>query len=809
MLRHYIKIAIRNLARQKVLTGINVVGLSTGIACFSLFLLYAVHEFSYDRFHKNAGRIFRIVEWYQGPDREPNGEASVCTPVGPAMKRDFPDVEYAVRLKKRDCFTKADNKVFHTTIMYADPSFFNVFSFPLLYGNTSSVLKEPNQAVITKEKALLLFGTTNVVGKRLDIKTDSAFEPFTISGIAENVPANSSVKFDVLASFDHIANTPMVVEGMHDWYMTIGMQAFVLLKPGSTLANDANRLALFRKKYLPNEEKEAEADAKKNNKPPSHTSFRLQPIRDIHTNPTIGGGVDPKNIWILITIAAGVLLIACINFTTLAIGRSAGRAKEVGVRKVIGGQRRQLIGQFLSESLILSILSAFAGLILAYLLLPSFNRLSDRQLNFSFSRFPELIWLLTGLTLLTGLLAGSYPALVLSGFRPIEVLKSKIRVGGSNLFTKSLVTLQFVLSIGLIIATVIILQQVSFMRTKNIGFNKENVVMIIANGLNDRKIYPLFKQAAESKNGISGITACEIGLGDNEGLMGSGYENNHGQISGIIEYPVDHNFLPVMSIQLIAGRNFNPAFATDTINSVIVNEAVVHDVLGITPQEAIGKPLKLLRPFPKTKIIIGVTRNINFQQLTMHVSPQLFYQPASLDARRFFVRLQPGDPSHKLADLESIWKKLVPDDPFEYSFVDEKFDSFYKAEERWSTIVAWAGGISVFLACLGLFGLAALAAVNRTKEIGIRKVLGASVTQVAGLLSKGFVRLIFIAVVIASPLAWYFMNDWLQSYAYRIDINWWVFVLAGAFAFLIAVATVSYQAVKAALANPVKSLRTE
>jgi len=809
MIRHYIKIAIRNLAQQKVLTGINVLGLSTGIACFSLFLLYAVHEFSYNRFHKNAGRIYRIVEWYQNPDREPGGEGSVCTPVGPAMKRDFPDVEYAVRLKKRDCFTKADNKIFHTTIMYADPTFFNVFSFPLLYGNISSALKEPNQIVITKDKALQLFGTTNAIGKRLGIKTDSAFEPYTISGIAENMPANSSVTFDVLASFDNIANTRMVVEAMHDWYMTIGMQAFVLLKPGSTLANDANRLAMFRRKYLPNEEKEAEAEAKKNNKPASHTSFRLQPIRDIHTNPTIAGGVDPKNIWILITIAAGVLLIACINFTTLAIGRSAGRAKEVGVRKVIGGQRKQLIWQFLSESLVLSILSALAGLVLAYLLLPSFNRLSDRQLDFSFSRFPELIWLLAGLTLLTGLLAGSYPALVLSGFKPIEVLKSKIRVGGSNLFTKSLVTLQFVLSIGLIIATVIILQQVSFMRTKNIGFNKENVVMINADGQNARKIYPLFKQAAESKNGITGIAACEIGLGDGEGLIGSGYENYHGEISGVIEYPVDHNFLPVMGIQLIAGRNFNPDFTSDAENSVIVNEATVQDVLGMSPQEAVGKPIKLLRPFPKTKTIIGVTRNINFQQLSMRITPQLFYQPASLQPSRFFVKLQPGDPSHQLAALQSIWKKLVPDDPFEYNFLDEKFDSFYKEEERWSTIVGWAGGISVFLACLGLFGLAALAAVNRTKEIGIRKVLGASVTDVASLLSKGFVRLILVAMLIASPLAWYFMNNWLQSYAYRIDINWWVFVLAGSFALLIAVATVSYQAIKAALANPVKSLRTE
>lgn len=333
--------------------------------------------------------------------------------------------------------------------------------------------------------------------------------------------------------------------------------------------------------------------------------------------------------------------------------------------------------------------------------------------------------------------------------------------------------------------------------------------MIKADDLNARKIYPLFKQAAELKNGFSGISACQIGLGADEGLIGMGYENYEGKITGVIEFPVDHNFLPVMGMHLIAGRNFNPAFASDTINSVIVNEAVLHDVLHLTVQEAIGKPFKMLKPFPQSKTIIGVVRNFNFQELSTQVRPQLFYQPASLQPSRFFVRLQPGDPSRKLAALQSIWQKLVPGDPFEYSFLDEKFDSFYKEEERWSTIVGWAGGISVFLACLGLFGLAALTAVNRTKEIGIRKVLGASVTHVAGLLSKGFVKLIVVALLIASPLSWYFMNHWLQSYAYRIDINWWVFVLAGAFALFIAVATVSYQAIKAALSNPVKSLRTE
>lgn len=810
MIKHYIKIAIRNLAQQKVLTGINIFGLSVGIACFSLFLLYSVHEFSYDRFHKNTDRIFRVVEWWHGGDRTPGGAGWSYTPLAAAMKKDFPDVDYAVRLRSTGCFSKADDKVFRSSITFADGDFFNIFSFPLLYGNTATALKDPHHIVVTRDKALQLFGTTNVVGKMVHIKTDSAFEPFIISGVAQNIPANSSVKFEILCNFEYIANTPMVVASSTDWYMTIGIQTYVQLKPGSRLPNEHNRLDLFRKKYYPTEQAEAEKEAKENNKSPLITTFRLQPIRDIHVSKTIEGGVDPKNIWLLVTIAAGVLLIACINFTTLAIGRSAGRAKEVGVRKVIGGLRKQLIGQFISESVILSVLSTVTGLMLAYVLLPFFNRLADRQLTFSFSQYPEMIWLLAGLTLLTGILAGSYPALILSGFKPIEVLKSKIKVGGSNLFTKSLVTLQFVLSIGLIIATVIILQQVSFMRKKNIGINKENVVVVNAEDINSRQLYARFKQATESISGITGVTGSQIGLGSGEGMMGRGYADYHGKVKGVIEYPVDNNFLHVMGVQLIAGRNFNAALASDTISSVIVNEEVVRQVLGITPHEALGKTLKTMKPDnmpPKT--IIGVTRNFNFQELKQRVMPQLFYQPAVFEPYRFFVRVQPGDPARKLAGMQGIWKKLVPDEPFEYNFLDEKFDSFYKEEDRWSGIVGWAGGISIFLACLGLFGLAALAAVNRTKEIGIRKVLGASVTHVAGLLSKDFIKLIVIALLIASPLAWYLMNNWLQSYVWRIDISWWVFALTGAFALFIAVTTISFQAVKAALTNPVKSLRSE
>jgi putative ABC transport system permease protein len=809
MIKHYIKIAVRNLAQQKVLTGINILGLSIGIACFSLFLLYSVHEFGYDRFHTNGDRLYRVVEWWQGEGREPGGSGSVCTPIAPAMKKDFPDVEYAVRLKGSGGFARVDNKVFKTSFKFVDADFFNMFSFPLLYGDKKTALQDAHHIVVTKEKALLLFGTTNVVGKTVDIKTDTAFEPFTISAVAENIPTNSSVRFEILGSFEHISNTPMVRESNNNWNMTIGIEAFVQLKAGSRLASEPNRLALFRKKYYPDEKRPGKKSKKEDKKSETQASFRLQPMRDIHMNPQVEGGGNPKNIWILITIAAAVLLIACINFTTLAIGRSAGRAKEIGVRKVMGSQRKQLIVQFLAESFLLSVLSAVTGIILAYALLPLFNQLADRQLSFSFGRFPELTWLLIGLTLLVALLAGSYPALVLSAFKPVEVLKRKIRIGGSNLFTRSLVTLQFVLSIGLIISTIIILQQVTYMRSINIGLNKEIVVIIKTEQIDIKRIYPVYKQAVESNAGILSVTAGEMGLGSGEGQMGKGYRDYKGERTAVIEYPGDYNFLQTMGMQLVAGRNFDPALASDTMDAIVVNEVLVQNVLGTTNEKALGMQLAAAKGNNKPKTIIGVSRNFNFEDLTHTVRPQLFSRPAQLEPSRIFVRLQAGDPATKLAMLNETWKKLVPDMPFEYSFVDEKFDNFYKGEERWSAIVGWAGGISIFLACLGLFGLAALAAVNRIKEIGIRKVLGATVSQVAGLLSKDFLKLIAIALVIATPLAWYLMNNWLQSYAWRIDIAWWVFALTGLFAILVAVTTVSFQAVKAALANPVKALRNE
>jgi putative ABC transport system permease protein len=812
MIKHYFKIALRNLGRQKVLSFINISGLSIGLACFSLFLLYAVNEFNFDRFHKNSDNIYRVYRWTDAMEgQEAGGDVYMPSPLGPAMKTDLPDVKAYVRFRDAwgKSFIKIDGNVRRMNVSYSDPSIFSIFSFPLKYGTAQGALKELKNVVLTSSKAKELFGLDNVVGRTIEIKIDDEFVPFTVSAVAENIPANSSITFDLLGNFNYMETTSSAKRGVNNWnrssYIT-----YVQLNEGSGLANDVQRLAAFRHKYYPGEEKELKESGFKweGNKPP--VRFGLQPLKAGHTDTKIFGGtieqVNPKTIWILLSIAAGVLLIACINFTTLAIGRSARRAKEVGVRKVIGSERTHLVLQFLAEAVLLSILSLAIGLLLVKILLPFFNQLSGRELRFSFSLYPEMSWMLAGLTLLVGLLAGSYPALILSGFRPIEVLKSKIKVSGSNIFTKSLVTVQFALSIGLIICTMVILQQTKFMTGKYPGFNKENIVVVDASDTKTKEIYPLFKQALVSRTDIAGIASAELSLGEGTGWSRSGFEYN-GNHKDVFEYYIDHEYIPLMGMKILAGRNFDPKFTEDTVTSVIVNEAMVKD-MGWTMENAVGQQIKGYME-TKTPVVIGVVQNFNFRPFKEEVKPQMFHQFADYAPYKFFVRVKPGNPAPALGAMQKAWTGVVTELPFKYNFLDESIDNFYKSERKWSSIIGWAGGISVFLACLGLFGLAALAAINRTKEIGIRKVLGASLPGIVGLLSKDFIKLIVFALIIAAPLAWYFMNKWLQDFAYRISIGWWVFIAAGALAIVVAFVTIGFQAVKAGIANPVKSLRTE
>ncbi|WP_413668088.1 ABC transporter permease [Mucilaginibacter sp. Mucisp86] len=801
MFRNYLKIALRTLAKQKTLSFINIFGLSVGIACFSLFMLYAINEFSFDGFHKNAANTYLVLD-KNGKENIKALAGTIYTPMplGPAMKQELPGVANYVRyIQPYETFIKVKNEARRENIAYADSSFFNVFSFKFKYGNAKSAISGLHSMVLTEETANRLFGKTNAIGQSFQVKIGDVFETFTVTAIAENPPSNSSFQYSMLVNFDCFGNTKSGKMGAHDWWMNIFVTV-VQLKPGSTLANNNKLLANFWHRHFP--------DA-------GSGGYNLMPIKDVHTSPALVGikipPVDPKSIWILLSIAAGVLLIACINFTTLSIGRSANRAKEVGVRKVIGGTKKALVVQFLTESLMLAFFSTLIGLALAYLLLPYFNQLSGRELSFSFVQFPQLTGLIAGLVLIVGLLSGCYPALILSGFNTVDVLKAKIKFGGANFFTKALVTFQFVLSATLIVSAIIITQQLRYMELRNPGFNKQNVLVLQTLGVpNTKHLLPLFKQEMSGYPGVSSLTGADNGLGDHEGTSFTDF-SYQGKPVNTKQFHIDPDYIPTLGMQLLVGRNFNPTIASDTVNAVIINESMMNE-LGWKPENCTGRRLEGYGELSfKNPTVIGVVRDFNYEPLTDRVAPALFHQfKRSGESPNFlYVRLQPGDQSKTLNVVQSAWKKIAPDYPLEYNFLDEDINRFYKAETRLGNIISWVSGIAILLGCLGLLGLSALTVANRTKEIGIRKVLGASVSTIISLISKDFFRLVVLALFISTPITWWLMSKWLQAYAYRITIEWWFFGIGCMAIIFVALLTVCFQAIKAAIGKPVKSLRTE
>lgn len=811
MFKNYLKIAVRSLRKQRMLSSINVLGLSVGLACFSLFMLYALNEFSFDRFHENADRIHRVYRWTEAMfGRDAQADASMPMPLGPAMLADLPDVEAFVRFRGPwgEELVRVNEEISRQQIVYADPNVFDLFSFPLKYGNPATALADPNNLVLTEDLAQSLFGVDNPVGQSIEIQIDDRFQPFTVSAVAKNIPSNSTVSFGILGSFEKLIQSAQGQRSVGEWRRS-SFSTFVLLREGSTLASDADRLLNFRERYYPDTESQLRERGNWTGEGPPVT-YRMQKLSEVHRDTQVRGGfvepVNPRNTWMLLLIAAGILLIACINFTTLAIGRSARRAKEVGVRKVVGSSRGQLALQFFTEALLLSVVSASIGVLLAYIFLPAFNTLSGQTLSFSLSQYPELVWLFLGLTIVVSIIAGCYPSLVLSGFRPIEVLKSTIRVGGANFLTRSLVTIQFALAVGLMVSTIVILQQVQLMQNKNPGFDKEHVVMVDAGGVDTELVYPLFKAALSGRSEISGVSGAELSLGEGGGLSRHAWDYRGDQKSAY-EYFVDEDYMDVMGLQLLAGRNFSDAFADDTVSSVIVNETFVRE-FGWTIDNAVGQ---VLEGYDEgfEPVVIGVLKDFHFQPFREEVKPQLFHQFSDYTPYSFFVRLHAGEPGRALAIVEDTWADLTPEVPFQYRFLDDSLDQFYRAEVRFGRIISWAGGLSIFLSCLGLFGLATLAAANRTKEVGIRKVLGASYASLVGLLSKDYLKLVGVAIAVAVPITLYLMQSWLSNFAFRISLSWWHVVLAGGTLIAVTFLTVAVQSIRAALADPVKSLRYE
>lgn len=814
MFKNYFKTAFRNLQKQKVFALINISGLTIGIACFCLLMLYSYNQLSFDKFNKNANNIYRVYTWWDGRNGQPSFaftgyESLTGVTLGEAMKQQLPDViSYArIQLPFGEILIRTPKKTIRENVTYADASLFSIFSFPIKYGNANTALHDMNDVVLTEAKAKELFGRDDVVGKSLEIQIGIAFEHFKVSAVAKDLPANSSFQFGVLGNFSYVLHNDERKFIIGNNFHPQVRETFVQLQQGSTLAADKNRLAAFLLSFNPGyltDLKNLGYDLKGENIP---LSLRLQPLLAIHTDTnfkshdfTDYGKINPKIIWILTAIAIGILLIACINFTTLAIGRSAARCKEVGVRKVIGAERKQIIIQFLTESILLSVISAVLGVVLAIMLLPLFNQLSSSDTQFYASVLPKLFLSVTVATLSSGLISGSYPAFVLSNFKAIEVLKNKIRVGGSNFFTKSLVTFQFTLSIMLIVSTIIILQQTDYMMNKNPGFDKENIIAIDASQVDPNQIYPLFKQQLSGYTFFKGMTSAVAGMGWGQDYLGYSNKGVDADIN-----IVDPDYIKVFGMQMMAGNNFNAALHVDSIKPMIINETMMRS-FGWDLGNVVGKQID----FQGGKAeVVGVVKNFNYHSLSEAVKNQAFVTTSDKGYNYFYVRISAGNPRTALTAIQTAWSSAAPGVPIKYSFLDEDINHYYANEQIWNSIVAWSAGISIFLACLGLFGLASLAAINRTKEIGVRKVLGASVAGIIALISKGFLQLVITSFVIATPLAYYFMHEWLQGYANRINISWWVFAIAGLSAIGVALITISFQSIKAAIANPMKSLRTE
>ncbi|HLX91856.1 MAG TPA: ABC transporter permease, partial [Puia sp.] len=697
MLKNYLKVAMRNLYKQGTISFINIFGLSVGIACFCLCLLYAVHELNFDGYHKNAKDIYLVVN---KPENQSPGNSqfiSTSMPMGPAMKKELPGVVDFMRLVQPfPHFIKVKGKASRENVAYADPAIFSIFTFSPEFGNLASGLDDGHHVVLTESMASRLFGKANAVGETVDIKVDDAFVPFAVSAIVKDPPTNSFLQFGIMAPFTVIANTAFGKMSADYWgwssYIT-----FVQLDRASNLAANDAVIKAFKSKHF-------------NKGLGSGGSYSLLPLKSLHLSPNVIGfriaTIDPQKIWMLCGIAAAVLLIACINFTTLAIGRSARRSKEVGVRKIIGGSRSAVAWQFLLESWMLAVVSTVMGFALAQLLLPWFNELSDRHLSFSFGQFPILGGLIVAMVLVVGIVAGSYPALVLSGLKIIEVLKTRVKLGGSNLFMRSLVVTQFVLSAGLIIGALVIMQQLKYMQSRNPGFDKENVIAISVFGMSDtKKVYDQLKHQLASSPEIISTSSDDMGLGASAGLNTTTIDHE-GKPLDIVQFYVDPGYVPTLKMQILAGRDFDAKISSDTVNSVIINETLMHD-LGLNLQNSIGHELEGYGNWGvRGARIIGIIKDINFQDYSHHVEAMLLdeFTASHRSPACFYVRIPAGDPSKSLSVLRAAWKQVAPDYPLLYSFLDENLDRFYAAEQRLGGIISAAGIAGILLACLGLLG---------------------------------------------------------------------------------------------------------
>ncbi|HMI78497.1 MAG TPA: ABC transporter permease [Ferruginibacter sp.] len=809
MIKNYLRVTWRNLVKNKVFSFINITGLAIGLACFLLITLYVTDELAYDRYNEKAERIYRVDAAIKFGGNELNLAVS-SDPMGATLKKDYPQVEEYTRIyaSNGNKLIKRNNEfISEDEVAHADSTFFNVFTLPAISGDTKTALNAPNTVVITESTAKKYFDDVNAIGKV--IETDEK-EQYKVTAVIKDMPRNSHFNFDMIFSMKNVN---------YQWgnFLSHNFHTYIVLKKGADYREFEKNFSQFTAKYILAQAKQLmeissmEEFEKSGNK----LKYSLMPLTDIHLHSDLTGelGVNGniQYVYIFSAIALFILLIACINFMNLSTARSANRAREVGIRKVLGTSRKELITQFLIESTVMAVISLILAVAVAYLILPTFNDIAGKSILLRDFFTGKAILFIILLPFIVGLLAGSYPAFFLSGFKPIQVLKGKLNMGSKSGGMRSgLVVFQFAISIFLIIGTIIIYKQINYIQHTKLGFNKDQVLIINGTDALGNNV-DAFKNEVLQMPGVSSATMSgflPVNSSRNDNSFSKDPVMDAKNALSMQTWRVDYDYIKTLGMEMQKGRNFSKDFGSDS-TAVILNEAAAR-VLGY--DDPVGKKIYTSTnpndPAAQESFsIIGVVKNFHYESLRDNIGPLCFFLGISSGATSFKVTA--ANIPTLLKQVESKWKTMAPGMPFSHRFMDDAFNNIYHEEMRVGKLAMIFSLLAIFIACLGLFGLATFMAEQRTKEIGIRKVLGANVAGIVQLLSKDFLKLVIIAFCLSVPLAWWGMNKWLQDFAYRVDISWWVFALAGLTALVIALITVSLQAIRAALANPVKSLRTE
>jgi len=808
MIRNYLKLAIRNLLKYRFISFINLFGLTVGLTCCLLITTYVLNELSYDRYNKNADNVYRVTRSFNNQDGIVSLHlGTVAPPFGYYLPGDFPEIKKLTRLLDNGItpLRYKEKLINEPHLFFADENLFDVFSVKLIKGNAKTALTDPYTVMMTEETAKKYFGDEDPMNKvirynnQLDLKVTGIYQPF---------PPNAHIHPSIMVSFNTMKDT--LVYGEEQLRTNWGNNSFftyILLPQNYDASKMLGRFPAFLNNHM--------AGQYGGKQPSKFTKLDLQKLTDIHlyshTDYEAEPNSDIKRVYIFAAIAFFILLIACINYMNLSTARSALRAREIGIRKVIGARKKELIFQFLSESVLISWVAIILAVVLLFFSIPWLNKMTGQQLALSTLLKWQVLVPVFLAPFVVGILSGIYPALFMSGFQPIKTLKGLFKAGSSSIsFRKVLVITQFSISIILIITTAVVFRQLHFMQQKSLGFDRTHLVIMNYNS-EIHKQFESFRNELLANANFKGVArSSRIPSGrllDNMGASTLSGDSLKPTTTDIKFVAIDDNFIPAYGMQLAAGRNFSKEFGTDTAN-FILNESSIK-ALGWTPaREAIGKDFQ----YGGTRgHIIGVVKDFHFESLHQAIVPMIFIKqpPSNPYFNNLSVKISGDHLPAALAHLESTWKKFSPETPYQSVFLDERFDALYKSEQKQGNIFTVFAGVAILIACLGLFGLSAFSISQRIKEIGIRKVLGASTGSIVGLLSKDFLKLVAIAAIIAFPVAGYAMHNWLQDFAYRISMPWWIFILAGIIAAMVALITISFQAIKAAISNPVKSLRTE